>query len=134
MRLFRTVTPLLAAVALAGPFTSATPSARPAGATVTARNTLDIPRSGETITLRAADIRPATGADDLGTIHVRQGAAGTEVLSQTVDLNDDGTFDELVFQADFDAGQSRTFTWPLVTATSTAGPISGLRAVRARAA
>jgi hypothetical protein len=100
-----------AALALAWAFAPATPIAGSiAAGTVTVRNALDMPRSAETVTLRAADIRPAAGVDDLARVHVRDDSTGQEVLAQAIDLDDDGTFDELVFQADFAARAGKTFT------------------------
>jgi len=99
------------ALAAAWAFAPATPIAGSnAAATVTVRNALDMPRSAETVTLRAADVRPATGVDDLARVHVRDDSTNQEVVSQAIDLDDDGTFDELVFQADFAAGARKTFS------------------------
>jgi len=102
-----------AAVALAAGLHGAGPAARQAvgpAAVVTARNTIDLARPGETMVLTAADIRRVLKVEDLRTVHVLDLAAGPELLAQPVDVNDDGVFDELVFQADFGPGQSRTFT------------------------
>ena len=49
------------------------------------------------------------GADDVRKVQVRD-AAGQPVLSQAVDLNDDGKFEQLIFQADFEPRQTKTFT------------------------
>ena len=83
--------------------------AAPPGAAVTVRNALDVARPSETIVLSGAAIRKAMAADDLRTIHVTDEAAGTEVLAQAVDLNDDGVFDEVIFQADLGPGATRSF-------------------------
>ena len=83
--------------------------AAPPGAAVTVRNALDVARPSETIVLSGAAIRKAMAADDLRTIHVTDEASGTEVLAQAVDLNDDGVFDEVIFQADVGPGATRSF-------------------------
>ena len=44
---------------------------------------------------------------DLRTLHVRDGNSA-DLLTQAVDLNDDGTFDELIFQLDLRANETRT--------------------------
>jgi hypothetical protein len=100
---------VIGAVALAWPMQPAALAPAQGGAAVTVRNTLDAPRSAETIVVRAADIHRLTGTEDLRTIHVRDTATGRETLSQAIDLDDDGKFDELVFQADFEPRASKTF-------------------------
>jgi hypothetical protein len=107
MRL-RTWTVLVAAVATA---VAAVPALRgqTPSATVTARNPLDLARPGETLVIGAGALRSALGVDDLRRVHVAA-HDGTELLAQAVDENDDGRFDQVVFQADFAPGQSRTFT------------------------
>jgi hypothetical protein len=87
----------------------AQPAAPQATAVVTARNPLDLARSSETLVVRAADIKRLLGTDDPRKVVVKDGT-GAAVLSQPVDLDDDGTFDQLVFQADFQPRQARTFT------------------------
>lgn len=88
----------------AGLITAQSPSA-----VVSVRNLLDQARSGETIVLRAADVRAHLAVDDLRRLHVRDTQLGRDLLVQAVDLDDDGAFDELVFQADLAAGGTRTF-------------------------
>jgi hypothetical protein len=95
---------VLGVVLLAAPGRTAAPAA-----VVTARNSIDLARPSETIVLSAADLRRALGVDDIRTVHVTDGTAGQEILAQAVDLDDDGRFDQLVFQADFAPRQSRAF-------------------------
>jgi hypothetical protein len=76
--------------------------------TVTAVNDLHAARPGETIELRADDLT-ALGAGDMTRVHVRD-EEGRELLCQAVDADGDAKPDRVVFQADFAAGQSRTFT------------------------
>jgi len=87
----------------------ALPAAAP-GAVVTVKNPLDLARPSETIVLSGAAIRKAMPVEDLRTVHVTDDASGKEVLAQPIDMNDDGVFDEVVFQADLAAGATRTFT------------------------
>jgi pectinesterase len=77
---------------------------------VTVRNTLDITRPSETVELTGAAIRKAMPVEDLRTVHVTDDTSGREVVAQPVDLNDDGVFDSVIFQADLDPGAARTFT------------------------
>jgi pectinesterase len=87
----------------------ALPAAAP-GAVVTVTNPLDIARPAETIVLSGAAIRQAMPVEDLRTVHVSDDASGKEILAQPIDLNDDGVFDEVVFQADIGPRATRTFT------------------------
>ncbi len=84
------------------------PQAAAPAATLTARNPIDLARPAETLVVPAADLQKILAEADLRKVHVRD-ESGATVLSQPVDLNDDGKFDELVFQADFRPGQTRTF-------------------------
>jgi hypothetical protein len=79
-----------------------------AAVTVTAVNRLPIARADQTIKLSASDVA-ALGEKDLTKIHVRDDA-GRELLCQAVDADGDGIPDWVIFQADFVAGQTRTFT------------------------
>jgi uncharacterized protein DUF4861 len=88
--------------------------ALPAGAqtplTVTAVNQLKVARQGETIELAAKDLA-ALAEKDLMKLHVFD-SSGKEVLSQSVDTDYDEYHkpDVLIFQADFAAGETKTFT------------------------
>lgn len=76
--------------------------------TAIAVNELPIERPGETIEVPASDVA-ALGTADMARAHVRD-ETGRELLSQAVDSDGDGRVDTLLFQADFAAGQRRTFT------------------------
>jgi hypothetical protein len=76
--------------------------------TVRAVNKLQIARPGQTIELSAKDLA-ILGEKDLGKIHIKD-ATGKELLCQTVDTDGDYTPDQVIFQADFAAGQTQTFT------------------------
>jgi hypothetical protein len=79
-----------------------------AGPTVSVRNPLGMARASETITLTAADVQKVMTVDDLRNVHVRD-AAGKELLVQAVDVNDDGKFEELIFQADLGPKETKRF-------------------------
>lgn len=72
---------------------------------VTAKNPLDLARASETLVVTSA----ALLADDLRKVQVRD-AAGQVLLAQPIDLDDDGKFDQLIFQSDFAPRQTKTFT------------------------
>ena len=76
--------------------------------TVKAVNKLSFSRPSQTIELAAKDLAPL-GEKDLTKIHVKD-AAGKDLLCQAVDTDGDYTPDQVIFQADFAAGESKTFT------------------------
>lgn len=76
--------------------------------TAKAVNNLDIARPSQTIELSAAQLAPL-GEKDLRKIHVKD-ATGHELLCQAVDTDGDYHPDEVIFQADFAAGATNTFT------------------------
>ena len=76
--------------------------------TVKAVNKLSFSRPSQTIELSAKDLAPL-GEKDLMRIHVKD-AAGKDLLCQAVDTDGDYTPDQVIFQADFAAGESKTFT------------------------
>lgn len=84
--------------------------ANAASLTVTAVNKLSLARASQTIELTAAQLAPL-GAKDLATIHVKD-STGKELLAQAVDTDGD-TYrktDIVIFQADFAANETKTFT------------------------
>ena len=87
---------------------SATCLAAGGSMTVKAENKLPLSRPSQTIELTAKDLAPL-GEKDLMRIHVKD-AAGKDLLCQAVDTDGDYTPDEVIFQADFAAGESKTFT------------------------
>src|SRR6185369_1639944 len=78
--------------------------------TVTAVNKLNIARQSETLELTAAALAPL-GEKDLMKLHVRD-SSGKELLSQAVDTDYDEYHkpDVLIFQADFQPNETKTFT------------------------
>lgn len=81
-----------------------------ASLTVTAVNKLPLARASQTIELTAEQLTPL-GAKDLATVHVKD-SAGTELLAQAVDTDGDRyrKTDIVIFQADFAANETKTFT------------------------
>jgi len=78
--------------------------------TVVAANKLGIARASQTIELTAAQLAPLQ-AKDLNTIHISD-SNGKELLAQAVDTDGDAyrKADIVIFQSDFAANESRTFT------------------------
>ncbi len=104
--------PIIPALALAAGFILSADllTAQGPSAVVSVRNPLDQARPSETVVVRAAELRPHLGVDDLRRLHVRDEKLGRDLVAQAVDLDDDGAFDEVVFQADLAARETRTFT------------------------
>lgn len=75
---------------------------------VTTTNRLDLARASETIEIPAPALSLWIAPQDLPKVAVVD-AAGRTVLSQAVDEDGDGTFDRIVFQADFAPGERKTF-------------------------
>jgi hypothetical protein len=78
--------------------------------TITAVNKLKLARANETIELTLKDLAPLA-EKDLTRLHVRD-SSGKELLAQSVDTDYDDYHkpDLLIFQSDFAAGQTKTFT------------------------
>lgn len=105
--MIRTLSVIASIIALAGVMASVPLSG--VGPTVTVKNTLGIARRSETITLSAAEVLAAVPTDDIRKIHVRDAAAGRELLTQALDVNDDGKFEELIFQVDIGPNETKGF-------------------------
>jgi len=75
---------------------------------VQAVNKLAFARPGQTIELAAKDLAPLAERD-LTRVRVRDGS-GKDLLCQAVDTDGDYTPDQVLFQADFAAGEAKTFT------------------------
>jgi hypothetical protein len=76
---------------------------------VTVRNPIDLARSSETVVLQAAELKTLLAVADIRRVHVRDEQSNKELLVQAVDTNDDGTFEELLFQTDIGPNQTRSF-------------------------
>ena len=83
------------------------PAAAPNGL-VTVRNPIDLARTNETVLLPASEVMTLLAVDDVRKAHVLDGQK--EVLAQAVDLNDDGKFEQLIFQTDIGPNATRTFS------------------------
>ena len=79
------------------------------GAAVTVRNPIDLARPAETIVLPVAELHTMLTFKDAREIHVRPEGSDKDLLIQAVDTNDDGKYEELLFQADFAPRQIRIF-------------------------
>ncbi|HEY3381108.1 MAG TPA: DUF4861 family protein [Vicinamibacterales bacterium] len=79
------------------------------GPAVTVKNRLDLPRTSETVTLAAADVQKLLATDDVRKVKVRDASSGRELLTQAVDVNDDGKFEELIFQVDLGPNETKSF-------------------------
>lgn len=84
-------------------------TASPASAVVTVHNPIHIDRPSETIAVQAGELNRMLAVDDIRRVHVRDERSGKEVLVQAIDLNDDGKFEELIFQADLGPDETRKF-------------------------
>jgi len=78
-------------------------------ATVTVKNPIELNRTNETVVLNANELHQILGVDDVRKVHVRDDA-GKELLTQAVDNNDDGTYDDYIFQTDIGPNASKIFT------------------------
>lgn len=114
--------------------TAAIQSGAPGPVAITVVNPIAIARPSETISLPAADLLTRLAVKDVRDVQVRDARLGTDLLTQAVDVDDDGTFDELIFQADLAPGETRAFTATAGAADPEALRVPRLRPVRARAA
>jgi len=110
----RPLHPLLALVVLCAPVAllalAQTPPPAGPSATITVKNPIALARPSETIVLDASAIKAALKVDDVRKVHVADAAGGKELVAQAVDTNDDGTFEQVIFQTDLPASGTRTFT------------------------
>jgi hypothetical protein len=74
---------------------------------ITVRNTLPFARPSETVELSAAQL--ASLGNDLTRIHVFEHGSAREVLAQALDLDADGAYESLIFQADLPSRGERVF-------------------------
>jgi len=75
----------------------------------TVKNELDAVRASETIVLSMKDIAKNLQASDWKRIHVVDQTSGQELITQGIDLDGDGAAELFLFQADFKAGETKTF-------------------------
>jgi len=79
------------------------------GAAVTVRNPIGVARPSETVVLDAGQLRALLPVDDVRKVHVRAEGSDKDLLVQAVDTNDDGKFEQFLFQADFAPRETRVF-------------------------
>jgi unsaturated rhamnogalacturonyl hydrolase len=96
------------ACSLAGSVLAAQTPSR--GVTLSITNPIDLVRPSETIVIDVSELRRGLTFDDPRTIHVRDDRSGADLLTQAIDLNDDGTFEQVIFQTDLAPREARTFT------------------------
>ncbi|HXK08299.1 MAG TPA: DUF4861 family protein [Vicinamibacteria bacterium] len=72
-------------------------------------NLLDAARPVETVDVAASALAARWRASDLPALAVTDARTGRQVLAQAVDEDGDGSFDRLVFQADFAPREAREF-------------------------
>lgn len=89
------------------PFASLAVCAQPVVLRVT--NPLRLDRPAEMVVVRWSDIVAKVLKFDPQTIEVREQGSGAARTSQVIDLDGDGTMEELLFQSDFKAGETKTF-------------------------
>ncbi len=77
--------------------------------TLTVTNPIDLARPSETITLDVAALHKVLTFTDPRTIHVRDERTGADLLTQAIDLDDNGTFEQVIFQVDLAPKETRTF-------------------------
>jgi pectinesterase len=85
---------------------------------VRAENTLSVLRTDETIALKWSDVMSRLPQASPTKVRVVDPGTGTEVVSQVVDNDGDGTMDELIFQATFAPGEAKSFTVEATAATA----------------
>lgn len=76
---------------------------------VAVRNPTSLARPSETISLPATKLKQALSVDDIRRVHVRDPRSGQDLLTEAVDNDGDGTYDELIFQTDFAPNETRKF-------------------------
>ncbi|HKW18873.1 MAG TPA: DUF4861 domain-containing protein [Terriglobales bacterium] len=76
---------------------------------VTVRNPSGIARPSETISVPASKLKQAMSIEDIRRVHVRDSGSGKELLTQAVDDDGDGKYDELIFQTDLAPNETRKF-------------------------
>jgi Domain of unknown function (DUF4861) len=86
-----------------------TSTARSRDVVVTVRNPTRLRRANETITLEASTLHRLLSADDIRGVRVRDVQSGQDMLTQAVDTDGDGSYEELIFQTDIGPHQTKRF-------------------------
>jgi pectinesterase len=77
--------------------------------TVTAKNSLQIARPSETIELAWAELKKSLPTLHPQRVQVKDKASGVQLRWQVIDTDGDGSPDQLIFQGDFQPGETKTF-------------------------
>jgi hypothetical protein len=85
------------------------PATGPA-AGVTVKNLIPLARASETVVLSAPELQRLMAVDDVRKVHVLDEVTKKELVAQAVDTNDDGVFEQFLFQTDIGPRETRTFT------------------------
>lgn len=83
---------------------------------IVVKNTLDFERTSETVELSKAFLK----VEDLNTVAFKDAESGELQITQTVDIDGDGTLDEILFQPTVAANSEKTFD--IVTITEAEKP------------
>ncbi|XCF07826.1 DUF4861 family protein [Tamlana crocina] len=83
---------------------------------IVVKNTLDFERTSETVELSKSFLK----VEDLNTIGIKDAESGELQVTQTVDIDGDGTLDEILFQPTVAANSEKTFD--IVTITEAEKP------------
>ncbi|MGH7492298.1 MAG: DUF4861 domain-containing protein [bacterium] len=76
---------------------------------IAVKNELGVGRTSETVALTVKELKQRMRNIALASLVVEDAETGRRLVSQLVDENLDGRYDELIFQADFGAGETRNF-------------------------
>jgi hypothetical protein len=76
--------------------------------TISVSNELQMPRKGETVSIRKTDLGNIT-AEELSRFSIQDASTGAYLVSQVIDENMDGESDHLLFQPELEAGETRTY-------------------------
>jgi pectinesterase len=83
--------------------------ARQSEVLIKVRNPLKIDRMKEMVVVRWNDVRKLLPQANAATIGVRNLGTGKDLVVQTIDEDQDGSVDELIFLADLKAGETKSF-------------------------
>ena len=76
---------------------------------VSAKNDLDISRSSETLVLSVAKLKSMLPGEDVKKLGVFDKISDKHIISQWIDYDGNGNYDELIFQSDFASHQTKYF-------------------------
>jgi hypothetical protein len=93
-------------------------------ATVTVRNSLNLARRAETISLPLAQLPAAVRRLSASSLRVRDAATNAVLVSQVLDENGDGKPDALLFQTDVAAKGTKTFVLAAGSEAMPASPVT----------